>query len=269
MSRKLLQLPSMSRVVAGAKATLELVTGFTYFNIVVSATGTLLTAAMFGRVNVFVNGKVIATYANLQRLMDLNAYYNRSVDTPNEFMIHFFRADMMDIIYRRAPGIGTGDVQTMHVTIDIDLTAPGDLAMNAHAFVDPEPQALGTFFKVLEFPFASAVAGKVEIDRLPRGAFYSAIHLFKPDVSAVEVNLDGNKIVDASKLVLEREEKEASPVKRVPQSAVATHIDWLLEGDIAQSIDTSTVQDFRTVMTLDTAGAVDIVTETLDTLGGV
>lgn len=267
--RKTVKLPSLSRVVAGSKATLDIRTGPTYQNIVFSAAGTALPPAMFKRIDVFADGKVIMTYKDLQRLIDINAYFNRSTDTANQFVLHFFRAEMWDLVYRRAPGLGTADVQTLHIEIEIDATAPADLSLVAHAHTDPEPQPLGAFIKVREYPYSSAVAGLVEIDKLPRGAFYSSIFMFKPDVDAVEVELDGVKVVDATKSVMEREQKEASPVKRVPNSAAMTVIDWSLEGDFAQAIQTDQLQDFRLKMNLTTAGAVDIVTETLDTLGGV
>jgi hypothetical protein len=135
----------------------------------------------------------------------------------------------------------------------------------AHAKVDPAPQPLGVFVKVREFPFSSAVAGEVEIDKLPRGAYYAAIHLFKADVSKVEVQANQVKIVDATKTVLQREQKEATPA-RAPLAG-ATHIDFLTEGDLAQSIKTGDLYDWRIKCELDTAGSVDIITETLDVLG--
>lgn len=266
MSRKTVKLPSLSRVVAGAIATLECPIGPTYFRITFSATGTALAASHIKRISVLLDGKVVQTFKDLTRLIDLNSYYGRGTDTVNQFCLHFFRAELMDIVYRRAPGIGTGDVQTFHIEIELDAGAPADIAMVAHAFVDPDPQPLGAFFKVREFPYSSSVTGQVEVDKLPRGAFYGAVHLFKADVSAVEVEADQVKIVDATKAVLERDQKEASPVKRVPVTAKATHIDWMLEGDAAQAVQTDVVQDFRIKMTLDTAGAVDIITETIDTL---
>lgn len=266
MARKTIKLPSMSRVVAGAKATLECIIGPTYKNILFAVTGTGLATSDVGRIDVLLDGKVVQTYSSLQRLLDLNGYYNRSTDTIAEFMLHFFRAEMMDIVYRRAPGIGTQDVQTFHVEMQLAAGAPADIAMTAYAEVDPVSQPLGAFFKVREFPFSSAVAGQVEIDKLPKGAFYGAIHLFKADISNVEVEADQVKIVDATKSVLERQQKEASPVVRVPVTGSATHLDFMTEGDAAQAIQTDTLQDFRIKMTLDTAGAVDIVTETIDTL---
>jgi len=95
---------------------------------------------------------------------------------------------------------------------------------------------------------------------------YAASPLFKADVSAVEVEANQVLIVKATKAVMERTQKEASPTKRVPQTASATHIDFVNEGDFAQAIKTDNLQDFRIRATLDTSGSMNIVTETLDTL---
>lgn len=268
MARKTIRLPSMSRVVAGSTATLEMPVGPTYLGLTFTAGGTALAIAHIGRINVLIDGKVVQTFKNLQRLMDINGYYNRSADTVNQFMLHFFRAEMNDLVYRRAPGIGTADVQTFHIEIELAAGAPADITMSCSARLDPMPQPLGVFVKVREYPFASPVSGQVEHDKLPRGAWYAAIHLFKADISAVEVEANQSKIIDATKLVLEREQKDASPIRRVPVTASCTHIDMTTEGDFAQAIRTQALSDFRLKMTLDTSGSVDIVTETLDTLEG-
>lgn len=277
MARKLVKLPSLSRVIAGSKATLEFPIGPTYNRIIFALTGTAPTVAHIGRMDLLIDGKVIQTYKNLQRLFDLNSYYARSADTINQFALHLFRAELVAaqgdgkggvVDVRRLPGIGTADVATMHMEIDIAAGAPADIGIIAYAEVDPTPQPVGVVVKVREFPYSSAVAGEVEISSLPRGPWYQAIHLFKADVSAVRVEANGVVIVDGTKAVLERTEKEASPTKRVPITASATHIDFCTEGDIGQSIKTEQLQDFRLKMTLATAGAVDIIAETLDTIQG-
>jgi len=268
MARKLIKLPSMSRVVAGATATLELPLGPTYHRIIFSASGTGLAAADIGRISLYIDGRLASTWKNYQRLADINGYYQRGTDAVTQFCLHFFRAELVDLVYRRAPGIGTADVQTAHIEIELDGDGPNDIAMTAHAEIDPRPAPLGAFVKTREYPFSSSVSGEVEIDKLPRGPWYAAIHLFKSNISAVEVAADQTKVVEATKAVLERQQKEASPVPRVPVTGSATHIDWLTEGDLAQAINTSRVQDFRVKATLDTSGSVDIVTETLDTLTG-
>ena len=274
MARKIIRLPSMSRVTPGAKATLELPIGPTYRRLMFSVTAAAgLDATDIGRIDVLINGKVVQTYKNLDRLNKLNAYYNRGADTmaatAAEFALHFERAELMDTVYRRAPGMGTADVQTFHIEIDIAGAAPADIAITAHAEIDPERQPLGVFYKVREFPFSSSVAGQVEIDKLPRGGWYSVIHLFKADITAVEVEGNQTKVIDATKAILERTQKEASPIKRVPQTATATHVDFITDGDLSQSLRTDLLNDFRIKATLGTAGAVDIVAETFDTLQGV
>lgn len=269
MARKLIRLPSLSRVTAGAIATLELPIGPTYRRLIFTASGTGLDVTDIGRIDVLVDGKVVQTFKDLQRLFDLNGYYGRGADTAAQFAIHFERAELMDAVWRRAPGMGTIDVQTFHVQLTIASGAPVDLAITAHAEVDPQPLPLGLFFKVREYPFSSAVSGEVEIDKLPRGPLYSVLHLFKADVNAVEVSANQVKVFEGTKAVLERTQKEGSPIKRVPVTAKATHIDFITDGDLAQSLDTSKLSDYRVKMTLGTSGAVDIVAEVLDTLQGV
>lgn len=263
MAKKTIKLPSLSRVVAGSTATLEMPIGPTYKRIFFQLTGTGLDVTDIGRISVLMNGKVKQTFKNLQRLFDLNAFYNRGADAVTDFVLHFERAEMHDLVYRRAPGIGTADLQTMHLEIELVAAAPADITMKAWAEVDPMPQPAGVFFNIREYPTNAAAAGLLEFDKLPRGGWYAGIHLAKADISAVEIQANQVKIVDATKAVLHRAAKEGSPVKRVPVAGY-THIDMLLDGDMAQAIKTANLQDFRINMTCDTAGAFDIVAETLD-----
>lgn len=269
--KKINKLPSISRVSPGNTATLEIPLGPTYERIVFDVSAAVgLDAADIGRIRVMIDGKEKQTFKDLQRLIDINTYYNRGADSVAaaaiQFVLHFNRAELVDNIMRSMPGIGTADVQTFHIEIEIAAGAPADIAMKAHAQVDPARQNIGAFFNIREFPFNSAVAGQVEQDKLPRGAFYSAIHLFKADITAVEVEANGVKMVDATKGVLERFQKEANGKARVPLTAKATHIDLITDGNLFDSLPTANLQDFRVKMTLATSGAVDIVTETLDTL---
>jgi len=269
MARKILKMPSISRVVAGSIATLELPIGPTYRRLIFNATGTGLDVTDIGRIDVLVDGKVVQTYKDLQRLFDMNGYYGRGADTFNQFAIHFERAELLDAVWRRAAGMGTGDVQTFHVQLTLPVGAPANMTLDCYAEVDPQPMPLGLFFKVREYPFSSAVSGEVEIDKLPRGPLYSVLHLFKADITAVEVTANQGKVIEGTTAVMERTQKEASPTKRVPVTAKATHVDLITDGDLAQSLDSSRLGDFRVKMNLATSGAVDIVAETLDTLQGV
>lgn len=269
--KKIVRLPSISNVLPGSIATLELPIGPTYEKLIFDLTASSgLDAADIGRINLLIDGEVVQTYKNLARLNKLNDYNKRDADimsgTAAQFVIHLNRAELESEIWRAAPGIGTDDVQTFHVEIEIASGAPASIAMRAHALVNPARQKLGAFFRIREFPANSAVAGVFEADKLPRGPWYSVIHLFKSDVTHVEVEANGVKIVDATKEVLERVQKGASPVQRVPQTADATHIDMITNGNLLESLPTANLSDFRVKMTLGTSGAVDIVTETVDTL---
>lgn len=270
--KKIQKLPSLSRVTAGSKATLELPLGATYERLVFNVSAAAgLDASDIERIDVLIDGKPIQTFKNLQRLIDINAYYGREADTVSatamQFAIHFNRAELVDNLWRKAPGIGTADVQTMHLEIQIASGAPSDIAMTAYAQVNPARENLGAFMRIREFPANSSVAGVLEADKLPRGAWYTALHLFKADISAVEVTANDVKIIDATKGVLERFQKAGSPKARVPQTAKATHIDFITDGDLLDALPTAALQDFRVKMTLDTSGAVDIIAETIDTLG--
>lgn len=265
------KLPSLSRVTPGSTATLELPIGATYERIIFDATaGAGLDATDITRIEAFINGQSIQKFGGLQRLMDINSYYGRESDsmsaTAAQFALHFSRAELDSLLWREAPGIGTEDVETFHIEIDIASGAPADLKIEAHALINPTRQKLGAFMRIRELPFNSSVAGVVEVDKLLKGPWYSAIHLFKSDVSKVEITADDVKLVDATKGVLERFQKGASPKARVPVTAKATHVDFVINGNLGESIPTAKVQDWRLKMTLTTSGAVDIVTETIDTL---
>lgn len=269
--KKFVKLPSLSRVVPAATATLELPLGVTYEKVIFEVSAAAgLDLTDIGRINVLIDGKPIQTFKDLTRLTDLNVYYNRDADTVSatkmQFVIHFNRAELLDNTWRKAPGIGTDDVQTFHMEIDIAAAAPADIAIKAWAVVDPIRQKIGAFFRIREFPANSSVAGVLEADKLPRGAWYSAIHLFKSDISSVEVTANDVKIVDATKSILERIQKGSGVIRRVPLTGKATHIDLITDGDLLDSLPTANLQDFRVKMNLDTAGAVDIITETIDTL---
>jgi hypothetical protein len=113
--KKHIKLPSMSRVVPGAKAVLELPIGPTYERLLFSVSAAAgLDASDVGRIDVNIDGKTIQTFKNLQRLIDVNGYWGRDADsvaaTAMVFAIHFNTPEMESNLMRRAAGIGTSDV---------------------------------------------------------------------------------------------------------------------------------------------------------------
>ncbi len=267
MAKKIIELPSISRVVAGSTAILELPINPTYHDIVFSLTGTALAVAHVGQIRVLVNGNEIQRYTNLQRLMDLNAYYGRATDTVSEFQLSFARDEYNELAYKRAPALGTQGLQTVTIEMDLQAEFPANGTIVARAMIDTVPQPLGVFNRIREVGLSSSVVGVVETDKIPKsGAVYQAIHCFKSDISRIEFEVDGVKVISSNKATLERLQKAVRPVARVPQTAKATHIDFLLEGDAGDLLNTQNVNDIRARLTFDTVGQCDLVLEQLDVL---
>ena len=265
------KLPTVSRVAPGARAVVDIPVGPTYEHILLRFTAAAgLGLEDINRIDVLIGGTVKQTFKNAARLVSINAYYNRDTDTvtATEMVlgIHFNRAELADNVWRSAPGIGTQDVATFSIEFDVDAAAPASIACTAWAQVNPVQQPLGVFTSIREFPANAVSAGVYEHDKLPRGAWYPAIHLYKPDISYIEVEANGVKVIENPKAILERFQKGATPRARVPQTAQATHIDFMLEGVLADTLPTAGLQDFRVKATCDTNGAFDIVAETLDTI---
>lgn len=265
MAKKLILLPSISRVVAGATAILELPINPTYHFIKFTATGAALAASMIKRMRVLVDGQTVQEFKDLTRLIAINNYHGRSTDVVTDFVVWFKDDDFNEVASKRTPAFGTQGLQTFNIEIDLDATFPANGTLVAHAFVDTVPQQLGVFTRVRETSINSAVAGVIEYDKLARnGAVYKQIHFYKADISKIELEADSNKVIDATKAVLERVQKSVRPVARIPQTATATHLDFMLEGDEGDLFNTQGMQDLRARLTFDTAGVCEIVTEQLD-----
>lgn len=265
MSRVTRKMPSIKNVSAGSTASLSLPVGHTYDKLTLAYTGTAVTRAMFKNIDLRVNGKTIVEYKDANELDLINDYYGRS-DTAGFITMHFFRPELLEK-YRRLTALGTNDVGTLDLQFDIDGTAPGDLAMIAYA-VQSDPQPLGAFVKVRAFPVTFATSGKQDIDSLPQGPRIMAAHFIKSDITDIDVDVNSFKAFEASKAVAEVFQREHG---RVPQTASATHVDFCLEGDIAQSLvtDPQLVKDLRFRPTLGTSGSVRAVVEYLDGFNGL
>jgi len=264
MARTTLKLPTVANVSAGSTATLKIPVRPTYNMIKFAYSGTAITRAMFKNIRLNVNSKPMLEYKNADRLQFINSYYNRA-DNAGFFTLHFDRKELHNLTERRITGLGTMDMGTLDITMEIDGAAPGDLKLEAHAIVS-EPMPMGAIVKVKTFPYDSSTSGAKEISDIPKVAPIMAVHFFKADVSRVEVETDRYKWTEADKTLLEDIQKH---YERVPQSAVATHVDYLLEGQLAQALVAAGSQDFRLRPTIDTSGSMDIVVEYLDGFSGI
>lgn len=269
--RKTIKMPSMSNVGAGQTATLNCPVGLTYDVISLEYSGkkadtsTDITLDDLKNIEVRVNGKTIQTFKDGLELDRINQYHGRGAAS-GIINIWFVRPEMANLRDQRLTALGTADVQTLSVHVDGEATLDS-LSLSAKA-VQSEPQNMGAIVKVKAFPASFAVSGEVEIDNLPRsgGVMIGCIHLFKANVSNVEVEVNSIKAFDSTKTY---SEEMQTRYNKTPQTATATHIDFMLEGDLAQAMDTRGVQDFRIRPTLDTSGAVRTVVEYIDGFAGI
>jgi hypothetical protein len=258
------KLPSLSNVSAGSTAVLECPRGKTYDFITFEYSGTGVTREMLKNIQVMINGKPVQTFKDAQRLQDYNNYYKRA-DDAGFVTIWFIRPEMHNLVRRRMTAIGTLDVQTFSVNIDIDSSAPADLKIEANAMLS-DPMPLGVITKIKSFPTSSDVTGEIEISDIPRRGRIQAMHLFKADISKVIVELDEVKKFEASKTLAEVIQGAHD---RAPVTAKCTHVDFQLEGDNDQALIMQGIQDFRVKPTFDTTGSVDVVVEYMDGLEGL
>ncbi len=262
--RELTNVQNGKGAVAGLNAQIICPVRYTYDYILLEYTGTGVTRAMLTDIQVLANGEPIWNFKDGDRLDQWNDYYGRS-DTAGFLMLPFNRREMKSLGDERIFGLGTADLDTLSVQIKMGATTPADFSLKAHAQLS-EPQPLGVFCRVKEINYNSAVSGQVDVDKIPLGPRIMALHAFKSDVADLEVYLNEVKIWDLSKTVGEVFEKNFG---RTPQTAVATHADWLLEGDAGQAMiteDQGKRNDLLIKPTLTTAGAVTFLVEYLDTL---
>ncbi|NIB44723.1 hypothetical protein HBA55_34405 [Pseudomaricurvus alkylphenolicus] len=257
MSRKIIPLNSFTTVAAGADTSLTLpVGGNTYERIMLEYSG--VTLAQLQNLEVRLNGDPIQHFKTALQLEEINDFWGRP-KTSGIITIWAIRPEMMNAQQRRMTAWGTQNVQTLSIHLDIDAAAASP-SLKAHAIVSaPRPMIFVT--KVKQFSDNSAVSGKVDIDNIPRGPRIYAIHLFKSDISDVEIEMDNVKFYDSTKTLSEAIQKENG---RVPVTAKATHIDFIGDNDVGNALITANARDFRLKPTLDTSGLTDICVEYLD-----
>ncbi|NAW57766.1 MULTISPECIES: major capsid protein P2 [unclassified Vibrio] len=259
MARKIRKCPSFSNVTPGSTATLELPLGLTYHLMHLYFTN--LSLSQMKNIRIEVDGKPIKKWADGERLNAENKHYGRGAATAGCLPIFFTRDELNDLAQKRVFALGTTDIQTMHLLIDIadDAVGPKLEATSVRSAEAP----MGFITRIHEFKKSSAVSGEIEIDNIPlrENAAIAAIHIYSPNVTACSLEVDDGIVWDMTKTGAA---KLQTDYKRDPQSASKMTLDFLLEGDLAQAVQLNGVQDFRLKPTLSAAGSMDIVVEYLE-----
>jgi hypothetical protein len=259
MARITRKCPSFSNVQAGSTATLQLPLGLTYHQLYLYFAG--VTLSQLKNIRIEVDGKPIKKWANGDRLNAENIHYGRGAATADTLPIFFTRTELQEINQRRVFALGTADVQTMSLLVDIDPAAAAPV-LKANS-VRSASAPMGFITRIHEFKHSSAVSGEVEIDNIPlRGnAAIAAIHIYSADITECSLQIDDSTIWEMTSTGAAKIQEDHG---RTPQAASKLTLDFLLEGDFAQAIQLAGVQDFRLKPVLSQAGSMDIVVEYLE-----
>jgi len=235
MARKFNQLPSWSNVAPGSTATLQIPIGVTYDSIHIKYSG--VTLAQLKNLELRINGKVVQSYIDAVRLQDINKHYKRNIKT-GVLTLHFVRPEMDNVALRRMTALGTADVSTLDIRVDIDAATLAPV-LEAHAIKSPQ-SALGMITKVKRFPASSATSGLKEIDNIPKEGRLAAVHFFKADISKVQIEADSVLLYDVDKTLAAGYQVDHG---RNPNALKHTTVDFHLEGDPTQALIVEGVRD--------------------------
>ncbi|MEZ9005716.1 major capsid protein P2 [Vibrio splendidus] len=259
MARIIRKCPSFSNVSAGSTATLEIKLGLSYHLMHLYFSG--VTLAQMKNIRIEVDGKPIKKWADGNRVNAENKHYKRGSATADCLPIFFTRQELNDLNQQRVFALGTDDVQTMSLLIDIDDAATNPELKATAVMGNPAP--MGFITRIQEFGHSVAVSGETEIDNIPlrRGAAIAAIHIYSPSITDCVLEVDGGIKWEMSK---KGAAKMQADHNREPQSSDKLSIDFLLEGDFAQAVQLDGIRDFRLKPTLSQAGSMTVVVEYLE-----
>lgn len=264
MTRPVKQMPSFQAVAAGQTAVANLpVGGLSYHKLLLDylSGATEGTEALYtsdiDEIRVILDGEVIHRYSGAE-LLAINKFYGYT-HTAGTLPIYFSRPWQRTITGEEELKIGTQNVQTFHVEVDIaaGATSPS-LALRA----EHGPSApLGRFPTVRKFAHSFSVTGENEVaDFVPRGPrALVAVHISGGSVTEVEVEADQRVIYDAkvkhaTAIALERQRS---------WQAGYFHVDFVSSNQLGDILPLN-LQDLRARLQVGATGAVSFIAEQIE-----
>jgi len=270
------QLPSFSGVGAGQTATVRLPIGFTFekvlLNYAFTNLGNILT--QITGIRLVANGKPIMTISGAARLDSMNQFDGRNAASQagsGILAIDFARYGMRTRMGEEFTRLGTGaqkdpkPITTLVLEVDIAGTATG-ASLSAKA-IAVAPEASGLVKKIREFSYNTSGTGVFEIADLPRGAMINRIFFFGHIANVYKslvIERDGAIIFDRSTA---ENEHEQSNGMRVPQADAFVY-DPSEAGLAEEALSTAGVNDLRFKLDLTNSGAIPVLVEYIDVVGG-
>jgi hypothetical protein len=224
-----------------------------------------LTADKVKNLKVEVRGKAIWSLRTLERMQEINAHYRRPLsDRADVVALWFYRPELDDVDQRMTFALGTSDVDTLAITMDIDGTAPAESDIEIVARTSGA-RPFGVCTKIKEFPQTFAQAGEFDIADLPtRSAALAGMHLKSDKITDIKLEIDSRVALESPVLRIHDNQDEW-----VDSQVGYSHVNFIARGSMYDALHTEGVQDFRLKVELSEAASFDIVTEYFDTYDGL
>lgn len=258
------KVPKRMEIAPGAQYTVRLPIGPTYEKLSFYLGGGL-TMAQVKNFRVEVRGKPIVSLKSLARLQEMNKHYRRDgSDRTDMVTLWFYRPEFVNIAERLNYAMGTADVDTAVVTMEIDAAAPAESDIEVMA-LQSGPRPFGVCTKIKEFPQTFAQGGEFDIADLPRrSAAIAGLHLSTDKVTDMKLELDSLTVVEGTTAQIHDHQDEW-----VDSQAGYSHMNFVTRGTQFDALQTDGVQDFRLKVNLTQAASFDVVVEYFDTYDGL
>ncbi len=224
-----------------------------------------LTKAHLENIRVEVRGKPIQVFKNATVLDQINQAWKRpQAGRADLLRLWFYRPELDKLEQARNFALGTQDVDTVVITMDIAADAPDTADIDIKARVTAE-QPLGVITKIKAFPQSFAQGGEQQIADIPTaGAAVAAMHFVTEHANHITLELDSLKVVDGS-----RQELHDAYSESLAAQTGFTHVSYLPRGDMFDALVTDGVQDFRVTVDLAQAATFPLVIEYFDSFSGL
>lgn len=266
MLRYLKPLPAFQPVAAGNTASVQLPLGptYRYIHLIYRKIGVLATAAQIAAditmIRLKINGIVRQSFTGAELRTLLHAYYGNTL-RDGELPLHFARPWARTVVGEDALQLGTRNVDTVTLEVDIDAAA-GAVTLEGFAWTEPVQNDLGAMVQVHRFPITAGAAGDFEWSTFPQtnGALM-AFHLQSALITGVTAKLNDIDFSTADLSVWNAIQVDQG---RVPQTNVV-HIEPPVTGRIDDVWPLRRLIDRRLILTMSGAGTVNVLMETLST----
>lgn len=257
------KIPKKMEVTKGAQFVIKPNIGPTYEVIYLYLKGGL-TIAQIKNLKVEVRGKAIWSL-DLAELQKLNAHYRRPLsDRDDVVALWFYRPELDDLAQRMNFALGTSDVDTLAITMDIADDAPTACDIETVARTSGA-RPFGICTKLKKFPQTFAQGGEFDIADLPtRVGGIAALHLSTDLITDMRLEIDGRNIVESTVTRIHDNQDEW-----VDAQTDYSHLNFVARGSQMDALAVEYAQDFRLKVDISEAASFNVLAEYFDTYAGL